>query len=142
IDVDPKKLSELSDSTGKVKADTGKRQVLAVIDDKGRNCVEEYILGRHYMYVHLYYHKTIVGAEGLLQRILKRADAAISSKALKGDFPVLVSFANGENPPIEEYLHLDDHVVLGWVSAWAKGTGCEDKTLVELASRLVRRDLF
>ncbi len=142
IDVDPKRLSELSDATGDLTADTGKRQVLAVIEDKGRNCVEEYILGRHYMYVHLYYHKTIVGAEGLLQRILKRAVIAIASGELEGHFPVLASFAENENPPIEDYLYLDDHVVLGWVSAWAKGIGCRDETLVDLASRLARRDLF
>jgi HD superfamily phosphohydrolase len=142
VDVDPKNLTEANDNGDEIEGNTGVRQVLAVLDEKGRNCVEEYILGRHYMYIHLYYHKTIVGAEALLQRILKRAVEAVRRQELEGDYPVLRSIAVDQNPPIQDYLRLDDHVVLGWVSSWSRGIGCKDALLQNLSARLVQRELF
>jgi len=140
---------------------TPANRILAVDNLKGRNCIEEYILGRHFMYIHLYYHKTIVAAERMLHSILKRAVYLIkqSQKALMemettgkavdensivlhpDDYPVLKSFAKGENPPLEEYLSVDDLVVMSWVNAWSR-LGERDHILSDLSRRLLDRNIF
>jgi HD superfamily phosphohydrolase len=122
-------------------AGNGSHEVLVVHEQKGRNCVEEYILGRHYMYVHLYYHKTIVGAEHLLKAILKRAALLIAEGDLTGHYPALSVFAQGKHPDLDDYLLLDDAVVMGWVRSWARDEDV-DPTLHDLSKRLVERRLF
>jgi hypothetical protein len=118
------------------------KEVIAVDYSKGKNCVEEYLLGRHFMYIHLYYHKTIVSAELMLGAILKRAVKLISSKKLSPDsYPVLKCLAMGQNPDVMEYLSLDDHVVLSWVGNWALNKTC-DSVLHDLSRRLIHRNLF
>lgn len=117
-------------------------EVLAVEESKGRNCVEEYILGRHFMYIHLYYHKTIVAAENMLQGILKRAVDLIKGNdglLVPEDYLVLKSFAAGENPSLDDYLAIDDTVVTSWLNKW---TRCSDKILADLSRRLLCRNLF
>jgi hypothetical protein len=118
------------------------KEVLAVDDIKGRNCVEEYILGRHFMYIHLYYHKTIVSAELMLGVILKRAvDIIIENNLPLENYPVLRCFARHENPDVNEYLSLDDYVVLSWIVNWASKSN-NDAILHDLSKRLINRNLF
>jgi HD superfamily phosphohydrolase len=93
------------------------------------------------MYVHLYYHKTIVGAEHLLKSILKRAAFLLTEGKLQGDYPAFSTFAVGKNPDLDSYLQLDDAVVMGWIRSWARDKNL-DSTLHDLSRRLVERRLF
>ena len=130
------------DSTGE--STPFKSEVIAIDDKKGRNCVEKYILGRHFMYIHLYYHKTIVAAEVMLGKILERAvDLMRKTPSLlnKNEYPVLRCFAEWKNPDVKEYLSIDDNVILGWLNRWSQFPEI-DKTISDISKRLISRTLF
>ena len=112
-----------------------------VIDARrGMSALEQHLLGRHYMYKHVYYHKTIRAAEGMLRMILKRAAILIREDRLTVNNTGFTKLARGEEITGGEYLGLHDFLFLSWVDDWARSA--PDETLKDLCLRFVGRRLF
>lgn len=112
---------------------------VAIETRRGMNALEQHLLGRHYMYRNVYYHKTIRAAEGMLRVILKRASVLIRDGARMGN-KVLRKLAQGKEVTTSEYMSLNDFTVLAWIDEWASSRS--DKTLRDLSVRLRKREIF
>jgi len=115
-------------------------ETIVVDGRRGLSTLEEHMLGRHYMYRHVYFHKTIQAAEQMLVKALLRAPAVVrDGKALLCN-DAFRKLAGGETLSEAEYLTLNDIVILGWIEDWQRSA--EDKILCDLCRRLVQRKLF
>jgi len=112
---------------------------------RGLSSLEEYLLGNYYLYVHVYYHKTVQAAEGMLVAALSRAFALArdsSNQQVHGvAHPVLSKIATDVELTVADYLSLDDNVLLSWIERWAADE-CTDECLRDLCSGLRNRELF
>lgn len=113
-----------------------------VIDARrGLSSLESYLLGNFYLYVHVYHHKTIQAAESNLLSILRCAlDCAGKAKYRKHFHPIILKLAKGDTLFVNEYLRLDDSVVLSWIENWSEAAF--DPTLKDLCDRFLSRNLF
>lgn len=118
-----------------------------VIHEKGVYSIEKFIVARRLMYWQVYLHKTVLSAEFLLVKILKRAKYL----AKKGEdlfvSPALHLFLYNDitkeefqTPEVlNSFTELDDYDVLGAIKVWVHH---EDKILGELCRMLVNRELL
>lgn len=120
--------------------DSGELQTIVVDGRRGLSGLESHLMGRHYMYKHVYYHKTIRAAELMLRKILERAAHVRRKGECIRSNEAFDKMACGDELSVEDYLSLDDFVLLGWVGEWAKS--CIDKTLGDLSLRLVKRRIL
>ena len=129
-------------------------KMLTVVDDelvveaKGIYSVEKFLIARRLMYWQVYLHKTVIAAEQMLIKALKRAKELSNSgvdlfatEALKH---FLVNKVDADNFIKEEqhldwFTKLDDTDILSALKSWAMH---DDFILRELCSRVMRRDLF
>ncbi|MDO9580864.1 MAG: phosphohydrolase, partial [Bacteroidales bacterium] len=124
-----------------------------VIDEKGIYSLEKFLIARRLMYWQVYMHKTVLSAESLLVKILKRAkEIAVEGIDLYAT-PALRFFLynqivhgdliNDRNftPGIiaANFTRLDDTDIMVSAKYWADHS---DKVLSDLSGRLLRRDLF
>jgi HD superfamily phosphohydrolase len=113
-----------------------------VIDAKGLLPVEKYLQSRYQMYRQVYFHKTVTSAEAMLMAVLDRArDLAREAGAvpgLAGDTPLFKVLA-GESLALEDYLALDDAVLLSSMNIWSR---MGEPILRDLSHRLLTRKLF
>lgn len=117
-----------------------------VIEAKGIYSVEKFIIARMFMYWQVYLHKTGVGAEYLLTKILKRA-----SELYHKGFPIWMTpelaffFENKierkdlNEEVIKQFLMLSDADILICVKQWCKS---EDTVLSQISNMLVNRNLY
>ncbi|MDI3312200.1 MAG: HD domain-containing protein, partial [Thermoanaerobacterium sp.] len=110
-----------------------------VIDYKGLYAVEQYVLARHYMYWQVYYHKTTRGYELLLQNILKRAKYLYEQNLLDIKIDLLIPVFKNEKINVEEYIQLNDSVILYAILSWKNS---RDKILRDLCCKYLYRDLY
>lgn len=119
-----------------------------VVEEKGIYSIEKFIVARRLMYWQVYLHKTVISAEFMLVKILKRAkDLAregvelYCSKALhtflyndfgKEDF-------NSESEVLARFAELDDYDIMGAIKIWVDSS---DRVLSLLCQKLVSRNLF
>jgi len=119
-----------------------------VVEQKGIYSVEKFLISRRLMYWQVYYHKTVIGAENLLLKLLQRAKhLAIKKKEIYAT-PALAYFLYRRIQPqdieknIEEILHhfnlLDDNDIMVSAKQWQFD---EDKVLSLLAEDLISRQL-
>ena len=123
---------------GEIDRDSKKVTTLALDGKRGLASVESYILGRYYMYIHVYYHKTIRAAETMLRNLLKE----VIKETANGFVPVpraFAKYADKKVPELEEYLELNDFAFLNLLDVWA---GQEISVIQDLARRLVERRIF
>jgi len=107
---------------------------------KGVSALESFVLARYFMFQQVYFHKSARASEFMVTRILRRAlDRVRDGMRLPGLPPALASVAAGEQPSLDEYLELDDQVLLGAIHAWEQAP---DPVLADLCRRLRARDLF
>jgi uncharacterized protein len=124
-----------------------------VIDEKGIYSLEKFLIARRLMYWQVYMHKTVLSAESLLVKILKRAkELSIEGEELYAT-PALRFFLNNKiehddltndgnfTPGLiaSNFTRLDDSDVLVSAKYWIDHS---DKVLSDLSGRLLRRDLF
>jgi len=92
-------------------------------DQKGMYAVEDYVVSRYQMYVQVYFHPVSRSFEVLLQHLLERAkflydesktDSRISTSFIS---PALMPLFAGDFS-LEQYLMLDDSVMLANISEW------------------------
>ncbi len=119
-----------------------------VIDAKGIYSVEKFIVARRLMYWQVYLHKTVISAEFMLVKILKRTkELAQSGKDLFATSALKVFLNNDydwndfENKPnlIDEFAKLDDNDIMASIKEWCTN---EDIILSELSKRLIHRNLL
>jgi len=119
-----------------------------VVEEKGIYSIENFLISRRLMYWQVYLHKTVIAAEQLLGKILKRArELALSGKPLFAT-PALSHFlVNSINKQafINDELHLakfaelDDADIMSAIKVWAN---CNDKILSILCNNLIHRKLY
>lgn len=118
-----------------------------VVEEKGIYSVEKFIVARRLMYWQVYLHKTVVGAERLLIKILTRAkfcarrgDALFGSPALcfflYRDYGC-ADFEHNEDV-INTFVKLDDYDILGAIKVWMEHP---DAILSDLCRSLIYRRL-
>jgi HD superfamily phosphohydrolase len=109
-----------------------------VVRKSGRYTVEAYLLARYFMYWQVYFHPVCRAAEVLLKRTLARAQYLVQNgaKALS-PYPELDRLLRGQWS-LEDYLAVDDHLILGAFSAWQHH---DDAILADLSRRFLDRRL-
>lgn len=95
------------------------------IEDKGRQALENFLLARYHMYQVIYYHKTVVGFELMLQRIYEK----LMEKNVAYDFDQICKLKE------EELYDFNDSYVWHMLKEHKK----DRKPLRELISRFRKR---
>ena len=107
-----------------------------MVEEKGIYSIEKFLLARRLMYWQVYLHKTVLCAEQMLQRVIKRAKYinAITQVPLN-------NFINGPKHTVtlEEFCTLDDYDIISSIKIWSTH---EDKILSFLCRGLVNRQLL
>ncbi len=119
-----------------------------VIEAKGIYSVEKFITARRLMYWQVYLHKTVLVAEYMITRALKRAKELSASGEKLFATPALYFFLNNnvskeafENNKevLEHFSALDDYDIFSALKVWVNH---KDPVLSELSKALVNRRLF
>lgn len=118
-----------------------------MVEEKGVNSIEKFLISRRLMYWQVYLHKTVLAAEQLLIKVLERAKFLFKSgveifltPALKEIFSQTLNFSNNglSNELIALYLQLDDAEMMTHFKYWQDST---DLTLSSLSKGLFNRQL-
>ncbi len=118
------------------------------IDAKGLYSVEKFIIARRLMYWQVYLHKTVLSAESLLTRILRRAKYLCRNGHYLFAPPALAFFLNTpagpddfrSNPGIlDEFAKIDDFDIITSIKVWIESN---DPVLSSLSRMLIHRELF
>ena len=107
-----------------------------MVEEKGIYSIEKFLVARRLMYWQVYLHKTVLCAEQMLQRIIKRA------KYIKAFTKTpLNKFINEpiNTVTLEEFCRLDDFDVVSAIKEWCFH---EDKVLSILCEGIINRRLF
>lgn len=107
-----------------------------MVEEKGIYSIEKFLVARRLMYWQVYFHKTVVSAEQMLQRVIKRA-RLIGAKC----DGVLHHFIHPETNQgdLESFCQLDDMDVMMAIKQWCKHP---DKVLSFLCNGLMHRNLL
>ena len=107
-----------------------------MVEEKGIYSIEKFLVARRLMYWQVYLHKTVLCAEQMLKRIIKRA------KFLKAPaHSPLDKFitAGIQSVSLEEFCNLDDYDVLTAIKNWCQH---EDIILSGLCRGIINRNLL
>ena len=106
-----------------------------MVEEKGIYSIEKFLVARRLMYWQVYLHKTVVSAEQMLKRIIRRA------KLVHAECPgPLNSFINTSEPKsLEQFCSIDDHDVLMAIKTWCSHP---DKVLSILCKGIIDRRLL
>jgi len=107
-----------------------------MVEEKGVYSIEKFLVARRLMYWQVYLHKTVLCAEQMLQRIVKRAKHihAFTASALNKFINEPVSTVT-----LDEFCSLDDYDVLTAIKGWCNH---EDKILSYLCRGIINRQLL
>lgn len=146
--------------TGVTEGNVGSERIikmLKVVDDKiaveekGIYSVEKFLGARRIMYWQVYLHKTVLAAEQMLLKLIKRAREVFKNRdifvtpALKVFFENKIesindfSSNNFNESPLKAFAELDDTDIFVSMKEWKKDS---DFILAELSRRIIDRDLF
>ncbi|MFP7201911.1 HD domain-containing protein [Lysinibacillus halotolerans] len=110
-----------------------------LIKSSGMHAVEDYIMSRYQMYLQVYFHPVSRSAEVLLNNILKRV-----KQLNEKNYPFIVEpvhfkafFENNIN--LDDYLALDEYILLTYFQYWTKE---QDSILSDLCTRFMNRKLL
>lgn len=119
---------------------------LLVVEEKGIYSVEKFLVARRLMYWQCYLHKTSVGAELLLSKILKRAkeltlqgEVLPASNALQFFLENSIHKIDFNNEALNHFALLDDADIVTALKNWQFHN---DKVLSYLSNAIVNRKLF
>ncbi len=119
-----------------------------VIEEKGIYSIEKFLISRQLMYWQVYLHKTVISAEVLLIKVLKRAHALCCSGTQLPCSPALEPFIRKvvtredflNNPDyLDMFCQLDDFDIISSIKLWMNS---KDKILSDLSKRVINRKLF
>lgn len=118
------------------------------IENKGIYSIEKFLISRRIMYWQVYMHKTVLGAEQLLLKILERAQELARRGAELFATPAFQFFLKNrvkksdfrENSNVlDTFAHLDDHDIMASIKTWVSN---KDQTLSTLCDHMMKRKLF
>jgi HD superfamily phosphohydrolase len=115
------------------------REDQVVIKRSGMHAVEDYIMSRYQMYWQVYFHPVTRSAEVILTKILHRAKKLHEDGYSFKTKPVHFYSLFQEKVNLEEYLRLDEAVILYYFQEWQNEA---DSILSDLCRRFVNRNLF
>lgn len=119
-----------------------------VVEAKGIYSVEKFLIARRLMYWQVYLHKTVVGAEQMLLKILYRAKELsaqghnlFATRALRHFLTNKISHHNflEDERHLDWFTQLDDTDILSALKEWVYE---DDKILGTLCRKLMNRDLL
>jgi HD superfamily phosphohydrolase len=119
-----------------------------VIEEKGIYSIEKFIIARRLMYWQVYLHKTVLGAEHLLIKIIQRAKELVKKGMQLFASPPLAFFLKndisedlllGDAKLLELFAKLDDYDIYNAIKVWADS---DDIVLSRLCSGMVNRKLY
>ncbi|WP_437920592.1 HD domain-containing protein [Sphingobacterium sp. LRF_L2] len=119
-----------------------------VLEAKGIYSVEKFLIARRLMYWQVYLHKTVIGAEQMLIKILYRAKELsmqgkelFATKALRHFLINKIDVHNFLDTPdhLAWFTRLDDTDIMSAIKDWVYA---EDKVLSTLCQKLMNRDLL
>ena len=119
-----------------------------VIESKGIYSVEKFLVARRLMYWQVYLHKTVISAENMLIKVLKRAKkltqkgesifAPTSLKFFLNSNNNLIDFKKNEKI-FNAFVNLDDNDIVTAIKEWQYN---EDKVLSLLSRKIINRNLL
>lgn len=110
-----------------------------VIKQSGMHAVEDYIMSRYQMYWQVYFHPVTRSAEVILGKILFRARQLHSEGYTFRETPQRIFPLFNEEVSLEDYLRLDESVILYFFQTWQEE---RDPILRDLCGRFMNRNLF
>lgn len=120
-----------------------------VVEAKGIYSVEKFLIARRLMYWQVYFHKTVISAENLLVKLLKKArEIAVKDHSLYATQSLDFFLKNNISPDdlksrkqeiLTHFIQLDDDDIMVSAKAW---TGHNNPLLSTLAENLVNRNLL
>jgi len=117
-----------------------------VVEEKGVYSIEKFLVARRLMYWQAYLHKTVLGAENMLVKILQRAKLiAKQSTTLFSTSDILDAFLRTEDSAfyiknnLNAFCLLDDYDILSSIKKWMTHP---DFILSELCQRLINRRIL
>ncbi len=107
-----------------------------MVEEKGIYSIEKFLVARRLMYWQVYLHKTVLCAEQMLKRIIKRAKHIKAFTQLP-----LNKFINEPigNVTLDQFCSLDDYDVLSAIKEWYHH---KDKVLAYLCRGIIDRQLL
>ncbi len=116
-----------------------------IVEEKGINSVEKFLLSRRLMYWQVYRHKTVVASENMLVKIIERAqylfeqgDKSVQSNALL-DYFLANPNMQLDALDLHAYCNLDDTDILHAIKQWQNNA---DPILSILCKGLLNRKCF
>ncbi len=117
-----------------------------MVEEKAVYSIEKFLVSRRLMYWQVYLHKTVLGAETMLVKIIQRAKELLQ----KGEQVATVSpdldfflqnFTAGDSMEqhLDTFCRLDDHDIMATIKKWRLHP---DKVLSTLCTGLVNRQLY
>jgi HD superfamily phosphohydrolase len=117
-----------------------------VIEEKGIYSIEKFLVARRLMYWQAYLHKTVIGVEKMLVKILQRAKiVARQHEGLFSTSEILDAFLRTDNSAmfirqnLNSFCLLDDYDILSSIKKWMSNS---DFVLSELCRRLINRQIL
>lgn len=118
-----------------------------VVEQKAIYSVEKFILARRLMYWQVYLHKTVLSAEIILEKILKRAKFLVTqgqdlfaTKHLKFFLSNDIELSHFDRGDIMKiFCSLDEYDIMSGIKEWMTHS---DFILSELCTRLINRNLL
>jgi HD superfamily phosphohydrolase len=116
-----------------------------VVEEKGINSVEKFLVSRRLMYWQVYRHKTVVASENMLVKIVERAKYLFQHQnkevATGGVLDYFLGKFDGQLASIDlkAFCQLDDTDILFAIKQWQHHS---DKVLSTLCTRFLDRQIF
>jgi uncharacterized protein len=120
-----------------------------VVEEKGIYSIEKFLIARRLMYWQVYLHKTVLSAEQMLIRVLKRAKKLANTEGFNlvsfGQLDLFLKinnfYGNKKNVKelIEDFARLDDFDIIASLKMW---TTSSDYILSFLSRSILDRKLF
>lgn len=120
-----------------------------VVEEKGIYSIEKFLIARRLMYWQVYLHKTVLSAEQMLIRVLKRAKELANTEGydlqsfgqLSAFLHINSFYGNKKNVKelIEDFARLDDFDIIASLKLWSSSS---DFILSFLSRSILDRKLF
>jgi hypothetical protein len=115
-----------------------------MVQEKGIYSIEKFLVARRLMYWQVYLHKTVVSAEGMLEKIIQRAREKIrhGDKLYSGSESLDFFLSHSPQDPseyLEAFSMMDDNDILSALKLWMRET---DPVISNLSAMLINRRLL
>jgi len=117
-----------------------------IVEEKGIYSIEEFLVARRLMYWQVYLHKTSIGAEFVLVKLLARVKELTHqgkklpmTTALRFFVENHITKDTFDSHALELFAQLDDYDIISGLKEWQYG---EDWVLAKLSQMILNRDLL